>query len=89
MVTIKDIANSAGVSIATVSRVLNFDDKLNVTDTTKQRIFQAAEELNYVKKNDKNTKKSTFKVAIANWYTEKQEVLDPYYLSIRLAVEKK
>lgn len=89
MVTIKDIANSAGVSIATVSRVLNFDDKLNVTDITKQRIFQVAEELNYVKKNDKSTKKSTFKVAIANWYTEKEEVLDPYYLSIRLAVEKK
>lgn len=89
MVTIKDIANSAGVSIATVSRVLNFDDKLNVTDITKQRIFQVAEELNYVKKNDKKTKKSTFKVAIANWYTEKEEVLDPYYLSIRLAVEKK
>ncbi|WP_298840794.1 LacI family DNA-binding transcriptional regulator, partial [uncultured Clostridium sp.] len=89
MVTIKDIANSAGVSIATVSRVLNFDDKLNVTDITKQRIFQVAEELNYVKKNDKKTRKSTFKVAIANWYTEKEEVLDPYYLSIRLAVEKK
>ncbi|MBU3153344.1 LacI family DNA-binding transcriptional regulator [Clostridium estertheticum] len=89
MVTIKDIANSAGVSIATVSRVLNFDEKLNVTDITKQRIFQVAEELNYVKKNDKNIKKSTFKVAIANWYTEKEEVLDPYYLSIRLAVEKK
>ena len=89
MVTIKDIANSAGVSIATVSRVLNFDDKLNVTDATKQRIFQVAEELNYIKKNDKNTKKSIFKVAIANWYTEKEEVLDPYYLSIRLAVEKK
>jgi len=89
MVTIKDIANSAKVSIATVSRVLNFDDTLNVTDTTKQRIFQVAEELNYVKKNDKNIKKSTYKLAIANWYTEKEEVLDPYYLSIRMAIEKK
>ena len=89
MVTIKDIANSAGVSIATVSRVLNFDDTLNVTDTTKQRIFQVAEQLNYVKKNDKKNKKSIYKVAIANWYTEKEEVLDPYYLSIRMAVEKK
>ncbi|MCB2298796.1 LacI family DNA-binding transcriptional regulator [Clostridium tagluense] len=89
MATIKDIANLAGVSIATVSRVLNFDDKLTVTDHTKQKIFQAAQELNYIKKKEKNVKKSIYKVAIANWYTEKEEVLDPYYLSIRMAIEKK
>jgi len=89
MATIKDIAKHAGVSISTVSRVLNFDDTLNVTDSTKQRIFEAAEELNYIKKKENNVKKSTYKVAIANWYTEKEEVLDPYYLSIRIAIEKK
>jgi len=89
MVTIKDIANLAGVSIATVSRVLNFDDTLKVTDSTKQRIFEVAEELNYIKKKERNTKKSAYKVGIANWYTEKEEVLDPYYLSIRMAIEKK
>jgi LacI family transcriptional regulator len=89
MATIKEIANLAGVSIATVSRVLNFDEKLTVTDSTKQRIFEAAEELNYVKKTEKNIKKSTYRVAIANWYTEKEELLDPYYLSIRIAIEKK
>ena len=37
MVTIKDIANTAGVSIATVSRVLNFDETLNVTDCNKTK----------------------------------------------------
>lgn len=89
MVTIKDIANRAGVSIATVSRVLNFDDTLKVTDSTKKRIFEVAEELNYIKKKERNIRKSTYKIAIANWYTEKEEVLDPYYLSIRMAIEKK
>jgi len=89
MTTIKDIASKAGVSIATVSRVLNFDDTLNVTDATKQKIFEVSEQLNYVKKKDKNIKKSTYKLAIANWYTEKEEILDPYYLSIRMAIEKK
>ncbi|MGH4052638.1 MAG: LacI family DNA-binding transcriptional regulator [Clostridium sp.] len=89
MVTIKDIAIASAVSIATVSRVLNFDETLNVTDATKQRIFEMAESLNYVKKKERNSKKSVYKLAIANWYTEKEEVLDPYYLSIRIAIEKK
>jgi len=89
MVTIKDIAIASAVSIATVSRVLNFDETLNVTDATKQRIFEMAESLNYVKKKERNSKKSVYKLAIANWYTEKEEILDPYYLSIRIAIEKK
>ena len=44
MATIKDIAAKAGVSIATVSRVLNHDETLNVQEETKKRIFEAAEE---------------------------------------------
>ena len=50
MATIKDIANMVGVSIATVSRVLNYDASLSVSDETKKRIFEAAEELDYQKK---------------------------------------
>ena len=37
MATIKDIAQKASVSAATVSRILNQDDTLSVTDETKQR----------------------------------------------------
>ena len=44
-VTIKDIANEAGVSATTVSRVLN--NKPDVSDQTKQRIEQVIDELNY------------------------------------------
>ena len=36
MATIKDIAELAGVSIATVSRVLNYDSTLSVGDETKK-----------------------------------------------------
>ena len=48
MATIKDIANIVGVSPSTISRVLNFDDTLNVLEETKARIFEVANELNYV-----------------------------------------
>ena len=39
MATIKDIAQLAGVSPATVSRVLNYDPELSVGLATKQKIF--------------------------------------------------
>ncbi|MFW6009482.1 MAG: LacI family DNA-binding transcriptional regulator [archaeon] len=45
MVKLKDIAEKANVSIATVSRALNEDDEIN--DKTKNKIFEIAKELNY------------------------------------------
>lgn len=49
MATIKDIAEKAGVSPASVSRVLNYDATLSINDESKRRIFEVAEELNYTK----------------------------------------
>ena len=89
MATINDVADLAGVSITTVSRVLNFDDRINVTSDTKRRIFEAAEKLNYSKVRQKKQKIRELKIGIINWYTEGEEVKDPYFLSIRMAVESK
>lgn len=47
MTTIKDIAFKANVSIGTVSRVLNFDDTLSVSDSTREKILKIADELQY------------------------------------------
>jgi DNA-binding LacI/PurR family transcriptional regulator len=44
MVTIKDVANQAGVSTATVSRVLNKSDKVKLE--TKERVESAIKKLN-------------------------------------------
>lgn len=46
VVSIKDIAKKAGVSISTVSYALNGSDK--VTDETSSRILSIAKELNYI-----------------------------------------
>ncbi len=40
MATIKDIAAKAGVSIATVSRVLNHDETLNAQEETKKEFLK-------------------------------------------------
>ena len=44
MATIKDIAQAAGVSPATVSRVLNYDKSMSVSDETRRKIFDIAEQ---------------------------------------------
>lgn len=86
MATIKDIAEKAGVSPATVSRVLNYDDRLSVGKDTKKRIFETAELLNYTKyKSKRKTQQKT--IRFIQWYDEDEELADIYYLAIRLGIE--
>ncbi|ETI66257.1 LacI family DNA-binding transcriptional regulator [Neobacillus vireti] len=88
MATIKDIADLAQVSMATVSRVLNYDETLNVAPETRKRIFETAEELNYVVPPKKKSKKKGH-IGLYYSYSLEEELLDTYYLSIRVALEKK
>lgn len=88
MATIKDIAEEAGVSIATVSRVLSYDETLNVPDTTKTRVFEAAEKLEY-KKKDKKRQNRKYRIGVLYSYSLEEELEDPFYLSVRVAIEKK
>lgn len=90
MATIKEIASLAKVSMSTVSRVLNFDETLNVSDNTREKILKIADELEYTSLKTKKTKSQKGKdIGIVYWYNYEEELGDPYYLSIRLAVEKK
>ena len=47
LATLKEIANAVGVSVGTVSRVLNHDISISVSDETKIKIFNMAEEMQY------------------------------------------
>ena len=47
-VTVYEVAREAGVSIATVSRVLNTPDHVN--ESTRTRVYQAIDELGFVPK---------------------------------------
>lgn len=87
MATLKDIAKLAGVSSASVSRILNNDPTLNVPLETKQRVFHAAQELGYQKKK-KKFDDNVMSVGIIQWFSPIQETEDPYYLSIRQGVEE-
>ncbi|WP_219833992.1 LacI family DNA-binding transcriptional regulator [Paenibacillus sp. R14(2021)] len=95
MATIKDIAEQARVSIATVSRVLNYDPAISVADETRKRIFEIAHQLNYKTLRERagtgagsSPDKERCRVGLVNWYSEHEEMLDPYYMAIRLGVER-
>ncbi|MDQ0300574.1 LacI family transcriptional regulator [Salibacterium salarium] len=87
MATIKEIANRAGVSPSTVSRVLNYDKALSVADNTKKKIFEAAEELSYHKVRGKKTE--ICKIAFLHWVNDQEELDDIYYMAIRFGIEKR
>lgn len=89
MVTLKDIANKAKVSSATVSRVLNLDENISVSDATRKNIFKIAKELGYSKHQKKTISDKKTTIALIQWYSEQEELNDLYYYSIRIGIEKK
>lgn len=85
MATIKDIAEQANVSTATVSRILNNDPSLSVGEDTRKRVLEAASKLNYKLTRKKSEKQSeSYQIGIV---LTKDETIDPYFLSIRNGIE--
>lgn len=87
MVTLKDIAKAAGVSAATVSRVLNDDPGLSVKPQTRQKILEAAERLEYKALSGKKTVVQRLSFVALYCYHKALEIDDPYYLAIRYGIE--
>lgn len=90
MATLKDIATEAGVSLATVSRVLNDDPSLNVKEETKHRILEVAEKLEYKSTSSRKTQIHTVgqhHILAIYSYQQDLEINDPYYLAIRHGIE--
>ncbi len=87
-VTINDIANEVGVSATTVSRALNYDETLSISDDTRKRIFEVAEKLKYEAPTRKKRKKK-YNIGLYCSYSYEEELTDTYYLSIRIAIENK
>ena len=92
MVTIKEIAKAVGVSSATVSRVLNFDQTLSVAPATRQAIIETAEALNYATPRARKSaaqQQGLSKVALVHCLRPEEELIDPYYVGLRLGIESR
>lgn len=73
MATIKDIAERTGFSAATVSRVLNHDETLNVQDETRMKIFDTARELQYQAR-ERKSRKRHLTVGVYYSYSREEEL---------------
>lgn len=91
MATLKEIADKVGVSLATVSRVLNNDSGIVVSDETKLDIFKVAEELKYKtvkQRKGKTNNKHIHVIGIVEMYDVLKQLEDPYYLLLKNIVEE-
>jgi LacI family transcriptional regulator len=91
VVTLKEIAKAVGVSSATVSRVLNFDQTLSVTAKTRQAIIETAEAMKYETPRARNRayQQGLSKLALVHYLRPEQEFIDPYYVGLRLGIESR
>lgn len=91
MVKLKDIAERAGVSMATVSRVLKNDIHFSVTESTKEKIIEIAEELGYERKGEEEREVVIAlpkgSVGVFLLYNEELEIADNYYQIIRVNIK--
>jgi len=92
MVTLKEIATAVGVSTTTVSRVLNFDMTLSVAPEKRQAIIETAEAMSYATPRARNRarrRKDTHKIALVHFLRPEHELIDPYYVGLRLGIESR
>lgn len=82
MATLKELSERTGYSAATISRILNGDTTLSVSDETRRRVLEEAGRINYTATRSRRgrTPKRTLRVGVAEHLTPVQQLDDPYYL---------
>lgn len=82
MPTLKELSEKTGYSSATISRILNGDPTLSVTEETRRIVLEEAGRTNYIATRSRRgrTSKNAFRVAVAETVPPIDQLSDPYYL---------
>ena len=82
MATLKEISELTGYSIATISRVLNHDISLSVTDSTREEILRVAGKLDYESKSVRSSRRKAaqLRIGMIEMMDSQMKLEDPYYL---------
>lgn len=89
MVTLRQISEVTGFSSATISRVLNNDPSMSVSEATRSKILEAAGKLQYKSRNYSSKSKTRYigevnrHIAIAEMLSLTEQLWDPYYLFLK------
>ncbi|MFL2019880.1 LacI family DNA-binding transcriptional regulator [Weissella hellenica] len=84
MASIKEIALISGFSQSTVSRLLNHDPALSVSDATRNKILDTAKKLHYPL--PQTDTKKTYQVAVFFALNPQREIEDVYYYDLRRSI---
>ena len=92
MATLKELSEYTGFSITTISRVLNNDPTMKVTDATRAAILEAAGKLQYKAspraRRAHPERQPILHLAIAEMLSPTEQLGDPYYLYLNKYAEQ-
>ncbi|CAM3932111.1 Ribose operon repressor [Vibrio aerogenes CECT 7868] len=103
MATLKDIAALTQVSTSTISRVINQDPTLSISQSKRNEILRAVQKLEYVSPKQRKAQKehsekhdesgnhhissAPLELVVVNFLDPVGEINDPYFTSIRVGIE--
>lgn len=90
-ITLKILSEKTGFSSATISRVLNNDPSMTVSEDTRRIIFDTAHRLGYAGGSGRRSQRilaDTMCIGIAEMLSPAEQMADPYFLYLKNFVEQ-
>lgn len=99
LTTLKDISIRTNVSTSTISRVINQDQTLSISEAKRHEILSTVEKLGYVSPKQRKAKQADpqshtsddsahpLELVMVNFLDPVREISDPYFTSIRVGIE--
>ena len=88
MITLKDISDSCGVGISTISRVLSGDRTRKIRKETEQLVIRTASELGYFREKKLKIHASDREVRIAGLFlSDHESILNPFFSEVFVGIK--
>ena len=86
MTNLRSVAEKAGISVATASRIINKDPNFHCSESTRKRVLEAVEELGYVVSPRKRKQMPKYQIGIILAITS-AKYSDPFFSNVLNSIE--